>query len=147
MAKAISISLASGERAEQRPPRVKLTRETWEKSSDDGVGKEGGGREGARQSEATISRGALMDKRNQRGDGRTDQCGHTADTPDHGGRRGGEVRRPSASLSDNNEETVVINLIPPRPSANGNRKTTLRLTAGTRFLNSYVCALAGKMLI
>ena len=42
MAKAISISLASGERAEQRPPRVKLTRETWEKSSDDGVGKGGG---------------------------------------------------------------------------------------------------------
>ena len=71
MAEAISISLASGERAEQRPPQVKLTRETWEKSSDDGVGKEGGGREGARQSEATISRGALMDKRNQRGDGRT----------------------------------------------------------------------------
>ena len=70
MAKAISISLASGERAEQRPPRVKLTRETWEKSSDDGVGKEGR-KEGARQSEATISRGALMDKRNQRGDGRT----------------------------------------------------------------------------
>ena len=98
---------------------MKLTRETWEKSSDDGVGKEGGGREGARQSEATISRGALMDKRNnQRRDGRGRTNAATRPILPIT-----VVRRLQASLTDNNGETVEINLIPPAcpPMGTGRR--------------------------